>query len=94
LNIDRLIEQVENLPLGLSFGTFNGRRYSISSEISSGRRRIKFFGENLGGTDFVSFNAYKTASKGWTLKPCEMSSQKIFEFIEKFIPDGDDQVSR
>ena len=88
------MQRIESFPHGLSFVGQNSCRYSVNNEVSADGCRIKFFAEEMGGNDHVSFNIYRTASKGWTLKPCEMPSQKIFDFVEQLVPDGDDQAPK
>ncbi|MGO7393658.1 hypothetical protein GR223_37145 [Rhizobium leguminosarum] len=44
------------------------------------------YGEELSGTDIVSFNPYRLSGPGSMLKPCEMSSAKVIEFVLGFEP--------
>jgi hypothetical protein len=50
-------------------------------------RRVWLFAEDLAGTDIVSFNLYRLADGRPELKPCEMSSNKIIDFVLQFRPD-------
>ncbi|WP_327206232.1 hypothetical protein [Rhizobium beringeri] len=49
-------------------------------------KRTWLYGEELSGTDIVSFNLYRLAAPGSILKPCEMSSAKVIEFVLGFEP--------
>ncbi|AVA24310.1 hypothetical protein [Rhizobium sp. NXC24] len=49
-------------------------------------RRTCLFAEELGGRDIVSFNIYRLSGH-LTLKPCEMSSSKVIDFLLGFRPD-------
>jgi hypothetical protein len=49
-------------------------------------KRIWLYGEELSGTDIVSFNLYRLAGPGPILKPCEMSFAKVVEFVLGFEP--------
>ncbi|WP_312857976.1 hypothetical protein [Rhizobium laguerreae] len=44
------------------------------------------YGEELSGTDIVSFNLYRLAGPRLILKPCELSSAKVIEFVLGFEP--------
>jgi hypothetical protein len=43
-------------------------------------RLIKIYAEELGGNDIVSGNYYPTLKDGM-LKPCEMSDEKVIDFV-------------
>lgn len=49
-------------------------------------KRTWLYGEELGGTDIVSFNFYRLIRSGPMLKPCEMSSATVVEFVLGFEP--------
>lgn len=91
---EELIAHLNKLPRGSSVGRLDGKKYSASKSVSGNGRRIKFYAEELGGTNIISFNMYRTARQGWALKPCEISSGKIFDFLERFIPDGEGHASK
>ena len=73
------------LPQGYSDGSFSGRRYGLTLRRSEDGRRITVFARELSGKDVVSFNFYKTKGGRGILKPCEMSSQKVTEFVIGFM---------
>ena len=71
------------LPSGYSQGDYLGQRWSATIERSADGRRIKLYGEALGGTDHVSFNLYTVAGQP-RLKPCEMPAAKVVDFVLGF----------
>ena len=73
-----------NLPQGYSEGGFMGRRYGVTLRRSKDGRRTSLFARELAGKDIVSFNLYKTGRGKATLKPCEMSSEKVTAFVKGF----------
>ena len=73
-----------SLPEGYIQGHFRGRPWGLTLKRSSDGRRIWLFGEELGGTEIVSFNYYRIATAKPLLKPCEMSSSKVIDFVLGF----------
>lgn len=53
---------------------------------SQDRKRTWLYGQELGGTDIVSFSLYRLIGSGPMLKPCEMSSAKVIDFVLGFEP--------
>lgn len=82
----RFEQALTDLPDGFVEGQFDGRPWSVTIKRSADGRRNWLFGEELGGTDIVSFNYYRLNQSGATLKPCEMSSAKVIEFVLGFEP--------
>lgn len=74
-----------NIPIGYSEVLYQGRRYSLSRQDLAGGKSIKVFAEELGGTDFISFNFYETSTQSH-LKPCEMPEQKVLDFLRNYQP--------
>lgn len=74
------------LPDGAMEGVFQGRRWGATIQRSQDGRRIWLFAEERGGTDVVSFNLYTLAGERPLLKPCEMSSAKVIDFVIGFRP--------
>ena len=68
------------LPTGYLKGSFMGRTYGVTITRSEDGKRTSLFARELGGQDIVSFNLYGL-STGELLKPCEMSSQKVVDFV-------------
>ena len=89
--LPRVVDRLERFPDGTSFGRFRGRRYRV--HVSRPLERIvKLYAEELGGNDVVSFNLYALQDAGETLKPCEMSSAKVIQFVLEFDPDAPQDV--
>jgi hypothetical protein len=71
------------LPTGYSMGWFHGRSYGVTVSRSLDGKRVTLFARELGGQDIVSFNLYRLED-GDALRPCEMSSQKVSDFVLGF----------
>ena len=69
------------LPMGGYGGTFSGRRYRITKTQMANGRSQKLEAEELGGSDYISFNLYRLATGQVLLKPCEMTEQKVIDFV-------------
>ncbi|MBX8803112.1 hypothetical protein HBA92_20515 [Ochrobactrum sp. MR28] len=80
-------EAFEKFPDGYSEGVYAGRRFGLTVRRSKDGRRNSLFARELAGTDIISFNFYRLA-EGPSLKPCEMSSEKVVAFVLGFSPDG------
>ncbi len=72
------------IPLGYSEVIYQNRKYGVTRTDFNAGKSMKIFAEELGGTDFISFNYYMT-SKNDLLKPCEMPSQKAVDFLNNYI---------
>ncbi|NKK01204.1 hypothetical protein GFL63_20850 [Rhizobium leguminosarum bv. viciae] len=79
-------DALARLPEGYVDGHFGNRTWGVTVKRSEDGKRTWLYGEELGGTDIVSFNLYRSAGAGSTLKPCEMSSAKAIEFVLGFEP--------
>jgi len=77
-------EALGALPEGYSEGIYEGRRYGVSLRRSDDGRRNSLFARELAGTDVVSFNLYRLGSGNASLKPCEMSAEKVRDFVLGF----------
>jgi len=75
------------LPEGYSQGLYRGRRFGVTVRRSEDGRRNSLFARELAGTDIVSFNLYRLSSGKASLKPCEMSVEKVESFVLGFQPD-------
>ena len=75
------------MPEGYAEGAYEGRRFGVTVKRSEDGRRNSLFARELAGTDIVSFNLYRVASDQTSLKPCEMSTQKVVAFVLGFRPD-------
>ena len=76
----------DKLPQGYSTGTYNDRRFDLSVRRSRDGRRNSLFARELAGTDIISFNLYRFSSGKTSLKPCEMSAEKVVAFVLDFQP--------
>ena len=75
------ISAFDALPSGGYGATFSGRRYRVTKTQMSNGRSQKVEAEELGGSDYISFNLYRLASGEALLKPCEMSEEKVVTFV-------------
>ncbi|UWM84940.1 hypothetical protein [Rhizobium sp. SRDI969] len=82
------------LPDGHVDGHFGNRPWGVTVKRSEDGKRTWLYGEELGGSGIVSFNLYHLAGSGPTLKPCEMSSAKVVEFVLGFVPSTAKAASR
>ena len=81
----------ENFSLALSIlengyhiGYFDDKRYGVTITRPVNEKIFKLYAEELGGSGIVSFNIFSTKDNGAILKPCEMSSQKVIDFVVDF----------
>jgi len=84
-NLTRFLHHLEALPAGFTRGTYKGAMYGVSIDKSMAGL-TKLFARELGGADIVSFNLYSTPSRRLHLRPCEMSSATVMDFVEGFRP--------
>ena len=68
------------LPEGANDVFYMGKRYLLRKETLLKGKLIKLYAKELGGNDSVSGNYYSTIKKGM-LKPCEMSDDKVIDFV-------------
>ncbi|PDT21290.1 hypothetical protein [Rhizobium hidalgonense] len=87
-------DALAKLPDGYVDGYFGDRPWGVTVKRSEDGKRIWLYGEELSGTDIVSFNLYRLAEPGSILKPCEMSSNKVIEFVLGFEPARESGVSK
>jgi hypothetical protein len=74
------------LPDGYVEGHFLGRKWGSTIKRSEDGRRVWLYAEELGGTDIISFNLYVVSPERPVVKPCEMSLEKVTEFVIAFVP--------
>jgi len=70
---------------GASYVFYNEKRYLLRKDTLLNGKLIKLYAEALGGNDVVSGNYYTTI-KGGVLKPCEMSDEKVIDFVLRAKP--------
>lgn len=80
----QVLTALRRFPDGYSRGTFEGSPWGVTVKRSADDKRIWLFAQELAGTDIVSFNLYRLRSGEVTLKPCEMSCEKIVSFMLGF----------
>jgi hypothetical protein len=68
------------VPEGWTATTYRGRPYGLRRTSRADGRSVALFAEELGGTDVVSANVYRT-SAGDVLKPCEMPAATVLAFL-------------
>lgn len=73
---------------GYSEGAYKGRRFGLIVRRSEDGRRSSLFARELAGNDIISFNLYRVTSGRTSLKPCEMSSEKVVAFVLDFRADA------
>ena len=78
--------RLQSIPLGYSQALFEHRRYGVTHQRLSGGKVTKFYAEELGGTDHISFNLFALKTGEYLLKPCEMPEEKVAEFITVMVP--------
>ncbi|MGM4884780.1 hypothetical protein [Rhizobium sp. 62_C5_N11_2] len=86
-------DALAKLPEDYVAGYFGDRSWGVTVTRSQDGKRTCRYGEELGGTDIVSFNLYRLAGPGSILKPCEMSSAKVIEFVPGFEPSREKAAS-
>ena len=74
-------KRTQAIPLGYSTGLFQGNIYGINRAESQQGKAINLQARELGGSDYISFNLYELENCHRLLKPCEMSEQKVVDFI-------------
>lgn len=82
------------LPDGYVDGYFGNRSWGVTVKRSQDGKCMWLYGEELSGTEIVSFNLYRLAGTGSLLKPCEMSSAKVIEFVLGFEPSREKAAPR
>ncbi|XKM38015.1 hypothetical protein A4U53_002620 (plasmid) [Rhizobium ruizarguesonis] len=87
-------DALAKLPDGYVDGHFGNRPWGVTVKRSEDGKRTWLYGEELSGTDIVSFNLYRLAGPEPTLKPCEMSSAKVIDFVLGFEPSTVKAASR
>ncbi len=76
---------LERVAEGWTAVRYRGRRYGMRRTDRAGGHSVSVYAEELGGTDVVSTNVYRTTG-GDVLKPCEMPAETVLEFLEGWTP--------
>ena len=78
---DSFIVAFDQMPVGGYGGSYMGKRYRITKTTMATGRSQKLEAEELGGTDYISFNLYRLSGGQPLLKPCEMPAEKVIAFV-------------
>lgn len=73
------------VPEGWTRAIYNGRTYGLVRTTRVGGRSITISAEELGGTDLVSANVYRTVAAEH-LRACEMPTAKVLAFLRGWMP--------
>ena len=73
--------------LGLSQSTVSIALKGDTRVAKKTRDAIKKKAEELGGTDYISLNLYRTKA-GALLRPCEMPEAKVIAFVRHLVVDA------
>jgi hypothetical protein len=85
--LSAFLDSLGRLPNGFARGSYGGSPYGVTVDRSASLGWTKLFARELGGSDIVSFNLYRTPAGGVHLRPCEMSSAKVIDFVRGFSAD-------
>jgi len=80
MNQTKFYQKLQSLPNGANNVFYNNRRYLLIKETLLKGKLLKLYAHELGGNDVVSGNYYPSIKTG-TLKPCEMSDEKVIDFV-------------
>jgi len=80
MNESQFYKKLSLLPNGAHYVSYRNTRYLMRKETLLEGKLIKLYAENLSSKDIVSGNYYPTM-KGGMLKPCEMSDEKVIDFV-------------
>jgi len=78
-----LLPYIQSIPKGYSTAIYRQKKYGVTRTNFNKGKSIKIFAQELGGTDFISFNYYSTVTSK-SLRPCEMPSEKVIDFLLNF----------
>ena len=80
MNQTKFYQKLQSLPNGANDVFYNNKRYLLIKETLLKGKLLKLYAHELGGNDVVSGNYYPSIKTG-TLKPCEMSDEKVIDFV-------------
>jgi len=87
MSLEAFLAAFDALPTGGYGGTYQGKRYRITKTVMATGRSQKLEAEELGGTNYVSFNLYRLSDGTTLLKPCEMPEDKVTTFVLGVVAD-------
>ena len=76
---------MDRIPEGWTQVRYRGCRYGLRRTSRVDGRSVSIYAEQLGGSDVVSTNVYRT-SGGNLLKPCEMPAATVLAFLRGWVP--------
>jgi len=79
------LSALEAIATGYTTGHYDGAPWGVTVERSGDGRRVKLYGERLGGAGHVSFNLYIVGGEA-RLKPCEMPAETVKAFVLAYVP--------
>ncbi len=79
----KLLERLQIIPEGFSKVLYSGNTYGVTKTIFNQGKSYKLYAKDLAGTNFISCNYYAGIKN--SLKPCEMSAEKVLHFLENYI---------
>ncbi len=71
---------LDRVPEGWTAVSYGGRAYGLRRTSRAGGRSVAVYAEELGGSDVISANVYRTGS-GDVLRPCEMPAAAVLSFL-------------
>lgn len=86
-DLEVFVAAFDHLPSGVYGGSYDGKRYRIAKATLVSGRSQKLEAEELGGSDYISFNLCRLASGECLLKPCEMPAEKVMDFVLSVVVD-------
>lgn len=84
---DTFMTAFDALPFGGYGGSAFGRRWRVTKSRFADARSQKLEAEEMGGEGYISMNLYRLATGDALLKPCEMSEDKVRNFVLALQPD-------
>ena len=73
-------DQIDRVPPGWTAVEYRHRRYGMIRSDHADGRSLSIVAEELGGSDVISTNVYRTA-RGDQLRPCEMPVETVLAFL-------------
>lgn len=84
MNHTEFYAKLLTLPDGANDVRYLEKRYLLRKETLLEGKLLKIYAEELGGNNIVSGNYYPSVKEG-LLKPCEMSDEKVIDFVLKAV---------
>lgn len=84
---------VDLVPEGWTLVRYQGRPYGLTRTTRAGGRSVSVLAQELGGSDLVSANVYRTIG-GDLLRACEMPQQKVLDFLRRWQPEDKGPAGR